>query len=57
MLPLNVGVPATPPQLAAGRSPPWRAGRGCAGRSGLAEVWAPLLPACAWHTPGKKFQL
>lgn len=54
MFPLNVGVFATPPQLARGRIPPQRAGRGCAGRSALLWDWAPLLPASAGRTPGEK---
>lgn len=44
MLPLSVGVFATPVQLAGGTSPPQRAGRGCAARSALVGDGAPLLP-------------
>lgn len=52
---LDVGVFATPPQLACGRSPPpQKTGGGCAGRSGLVWDWAPLLPACDRHIKGKK---
>lgn len=53
MFPLSVGVFATPPQLACGRSPPQRAGRGCAGRSGVVWGWAPAACLRPAHT-GRK---